>query len=233
MASHLIIGGVMVPFRGNCTTWLDAPAFAVRPGRGARRRNSTIDLIVLHWTGAENPPEQVVKNLRRRGLGVEFICDRNGTIIQCCDASKVDAYNAGRFNARSIGIEIVNYGFRWPASRRWSLLQVPPAGASREVYATRVNGRQRYFADFFLAQKASVLSLVELLVRRYQAVRPCTPMEEDGRPAQRVLTDLEADSFAGVCGHYHLVRSKLDPGTRLLADVGAMLRSIKWSPRND
>lgn len=186
--------------------------------RGCRKRQRPIRKITLHWTGGEPPsPERTYDVLQRRGLGVEFIGPfRDGTIYQCCDPLAIDARDDGLLD--SVGIEIPNYGFIWPNRTRWGWRKPPKAGRDREVYCSLLRGQERYFADFYPAQKAAIMQWLDTTTAVLQIPRT-VPLELNGCPASRTLQRAELAHFSGVLGHYHISKRKADPGPRLLHDV--------------
>lgn len=191
-----------------------------KPGFGARKRIQDIDMIVLHWTGGEGGADRVYKTLKRRGLGVEFCVDRDGEIFQFCDPFEVDAFDAGKYNARSIGIEIVNYGFVIPPFRP------PKLGRDRRTIKTKFKGMPLNIADFYKRQIESVMYLVEILLKYYPSILPMAPLAPNGMVLKRTMTKKEADIFSGVCGHYHISRRKLDPGPFLMEKVNDFLIEV-------
>ncbi|MAG91447.1 hypothetical protein CMO83_02125 [Candidatus Woesearchaeota archaeon] len=75
-----------------------------------RPNGALVDTIVLHHTG-DDAASKTINTLNKRGLGVHYIIDRDGTIYYAIDELKI-AYHAKGWNSRSIGIEIVNTGRR-------------------------------------------------------------------------------------------------------------------------
>ena len=69
-----------------------------------------VDTIVLHHTG-DDAAVKTYNTLNQRQLGVHYIIDRDGTIYYLVDESKM-TYHAKGWNSRSIGIEIVNTGYK-------------------------------------------------------------------------------------------------------------------------
>lgn len=67
-----------------------------------------VDTIILHHTGGSTFSSGY-NTLTRRGLSVHYMVDIDGTIYYLVDEGKL-AYHASGWNARSIGIEIVNTG---------------------------------------------------------------------------------------------------------------------------
>lgn len=70
------------------------------------RRGQAVDLIVLHESVTATRAATLAV-LRKRGLGVHIIVDRDGTVTQHAPLSEQCAH-AGKLNRRSIGVEVVN-----------------------------------------------------------------------------------------------------------------------------
>jgi hypothetical protein len=213
----IIIGGEKVGQQLYCpmiTTYRDDPSIETKPSHRARRRNTEINMIVLHWTGGEGSAERVIRVLKEKSLSVEFIIDSSGFIFQTCDPLLVGCYHAGRFNRRSIGIEVVNYGFKWPPSKKWNLFKLSKKGKERLVYNTTINGKSVYLADFNLKQSYSILRLLSMLTGKIKSIPVTVPSD-----LYNAMTSEEADSFRGICGHYHLSKRKLDPGTNIMQTI--------------
>jgi len=75
-----------------------------------RAQDTAVDRIILHHTG-DSRAYQTYNTLKQRDLSVHYIVDRDGMIYYAVDESK-RAWHAGNWNSRSIGIEIVNTGYR-------------------------------------------------------------------------------------------------------------------------
>lgn len=70
------------------------------------RRGATVDQIVLHESVTSSRASTLAV-LKRRGLGVHLIVDRDGTVTQHAPLGEQCAH-AGRLNRRSIAVEVVN-----------------------------------------------------------------------------------------------------------------------------
>lgn len=209
MRSELVIGGKRVPI--SVPTLLpEDHGMEFKPGQGARRRfkKKPIDLFVLHWTGAENPPERVFKTLNNRSLGVEFAINREGLIYQFADPVYVDTFDAGRINPRSVGVEIVNYGFTWRKP-------IPKKGRDRGTYQTILNRRKRTFARFYPQQLASAICLADVLCKELSIPRRI-PRDHDLTILNRTMKWRELNRFKGVIGHFHASKRKSDPGMDIM-----------------
>lgn len=199
----------------------------VLPWRGYNKpRRRPIDLIVVHWTGGENPPLVVADVLARRKLGSEFIVGVDGTIYQFCDPKLVDTADAGPVNARSVGIEVVNYGIRRLGKRPDgtgklpTLWTVPKAGKGRSTHVETINGRKAAVADFYPAQVFAVAALGRAL-HRALGIPLQPPRDEQGEVLARALTPGELAAHRGVVGHFHVDRGKLDPGVVMIRRLDA------------
>ena len=207
----IIVGGKRYPVLGPVLNWHNH-GIEFRAGEGHnKRRKQEIDLSVFHWTGSENSPRIMASVLKKRELGVEFAIDQDGTIWQFCDPLITDTADAGLVNARSVGTEIVNYGFTWGKDRK-----VPKKGMKRSLYKTILNGRTRTFAHFWPAQIAAALSLADALSSALPIPRQ-VPLFSGGYWVENeTLKPDRLASFKGHVGHYHITNRKSDPGLDLL-----------------
>ena len=164
---------------------------------GTRPRLRQIDTVVVHWTGGDPPhASRVHRVLTSRRLAVEYIVDREGTVYQTCDPARLDCADCGRrWDPRSVGIEIVNYGCRRPASRRWSLLPVPKRARDRELIPAESLSKPPS-AELRPDQKDqdSLPAYEELdaILQRY--------VEQDQSPTEIVDAGFEAETVARVVG---------------------------------
>jgi len=76
----------------------------------SRPQDTTVDRIVLHHTGGDDF-KSAYDTLKINGLSVHYMIEKSGEVHHLVD-EKREAYHAGNseYNARSIGIEIVNSG---------------------------------------------------------------------------------------------------------------------------
>jgi len=194
--------------------WNDGQLPAVpefKPGDGYnKRRVKPIDLMVWHWTGGEQDPIPMAEVLRQRKLGVEFAISRGGTVYQFCDPATVDTADAGYVNSRSIGCEIVCYGYRsvWDLQHAFG---VPKLGLDREMYSAVTHGKQVETAKFYPTQVHAALALAEAISAAIPAVTRRVPS-----PAANMISTVEMGAFTGHIGHYHLTDQKRDCGPYLI-----------------
>jgi len=173
------------------------------PGRGASHRVCPVDLIVLHWTGGEGDSISVNATLQKRRLGVDFVVDGKGMIVQYANPQKHATMHCGKQNHRSIGIEIVNYGFRSSPEK------IPVKGRDRGIITDIIHHKHISFACFRQSQKESVLALVQFLCQKFDI--PLVAPAWNTVIQTPVLLD-----FRGIVGHFHLSLKKVDPGTEIL-----------------
>lgn len=158
------------------------------------RRENPVDLIVLHWNGGGGDADQMFGVLEQRKLSVHYHLGEDGTITQYCDPGVYVALHAGLVNSRSIGIE----------------LQMRPfAGPQDDWIESLVRGQRVLHARPTRAQVISLLWLLDTLTHEHKVPRQL-PAADD------TLSRTELDRFAGICGHYHVSRNKLDPGSWLI-----------------
>lgn len=166
-------------------------------GRGARKRTATPNLIVLHHTAGEGDAAGVYRTLNEKGLGIEYVIDREGLIWEMADPAKIDTYDAGNVNARSVGIEIISCG----------LAPLPKRAQDRGTYAATISGYGFTFAKFYPVQLQAMADLCDSLtlglrIPRVYATKP-------GLLAPEILA-----KFKGIIGHFHCNGIKNDPGTQ-------------------
>lgn len=186
------------------------PAFSAGDGYN-KRRTKPIDLMVWHWTGGEQEPIAMAEVLRKRKLGVEFAISRSGTIYQFCDPAHVDTADAGFANSRSVGCEIVCYGYRsvWDLQHAFG---IPKLGLDREQYIAVTHGKAVATAKFYPLQVHAALGLAESISTALPAVKRRVPPAACQTEIERTVLN----QFTGHLGHFHLTASKRDPGPYLI-----------------
>lgn len=205
---RIVVGGREHPILGPSFLWSET-GMEIKPGFGARRRESEIDLIVWHYTAGEGDAQQLFRTMRNRKLGVEFFIDRAGAVWQFCEPMEVDTFDAGTANRRSVGVEMACYGYR-PKPEL-----VPSRGTDRRTYVDSVHGEPKTFAHFYPQQVAAAVSLAFALGDAL-SIPLRVPTDGVGDLLKQAMRQDELDSFHGHLGHYHLTTRKIDPGTALL-----------------
>jgi hypothetical protein len=230
MAEGIIVAGqtipVLHPDSGQSLSvhaWSDPPGSGPRvpefkPGDGFNkaRKRWPIDLCVWHWTGGEGEPDRVAETLRARKFGVEFAIGRTGSIWQFCDPFVVDTADAGFANARSVGVEVVCYGYRSlldPARALRVGPMIPALGRDRSTYEATIHGRRRKLANFYRTQIDAAIALADALSKAVPEIAREVPTDSSGALVARTV---DVEDFSGHLGHYHLTERKLDPGFDLL-----------------
>ena len=168
---------------------------------------STTSSVGLHWTGGEGGASQVYRVLKDRRLSVQFFIDYDGTIFQMADA-QARAAHIGTENARCIGIEIANRASTKPNAKR-----------PRELYTEKVHGKAFRATYFTPAQVASAEKLTRALCKIYG-------LPYEAPPTHTVAPKAFLDGFRGVIGHFHVTRRKVDPGVRLLQELGLLSKDV-------
>lgn len=190
-----------------------------RPGDGynkARDPSVPIELAVWHWTGGEAEPDRMANTLRRRKFGIEFAIGRDGVVWQFCDPIHVDTADAGFANKRSVGIEVVCYGFRGPYwnPRKWI---VPKVAKDRPLRWADYRGKARTFADFYPRQYRAARALALLLSDRLPIA--AQTLAHDSLTRHLDLQSREVvNGFSGHLAHYNISKNKLDCGPLLIEE---------------
>ncbi len=214
MSIGIVVGGQMFPVGpDSMPVVVIGPlehGIEFKPGEGHNReRTEEIRACVWHWTGGERAPEKMAKVLKRRGYGVEFAISKLGIVYQFADPLEVDTADVGGFNAPSVGVEVVNIGYR-RAKGAWFI----PYG--RKGYKTRLHGVRRTFAEFNGPQILAAIYLADALSKALPIPR-CIPVDDEGK---LITSTIDVDAYAGHLGHYHVTKRKIDPGTQLMQALG-------------
>lgn len=92
------------------------PQTADAPVQGLKwtgRTQKEVDGLAIHHTGGRETPEQVVATLNKRGLGVQYIMDRDGKVYQTAPDGARFAHiknsenGSGLSNDNAVGIEVI------------------------------------------------------------------------------------------------------------------------------
>lgn len=177
---------------------------------GARLRRKPPRCVVLHTTGGEGSAQTTYRTLRKRGLSVHFVVDRDGVCWQMADPMDTTALHAGHANARSVGIEVTNYLHR----------RGRPLDPERPRYRDDIHGHTLTLARCYSAQHAAVLALVDTLCQQIEIPRHL-PRGSAGQLYTDVMPRAVVRRFEGVMGHFHVDPGKIDPGLDLFRTLEA------------
>jgi N-acetylmuramoyl-L-alanine amidase len=197
----------------------------------------TVDQFVLHYdvSGTSRRCFNILHD--RRTLSVHFMLDIDGTIYQTLDL-KERAWHAGKANDRSVGIEIANMGAyppddtkvldQWyetqddgttrmtlPESRGDGGVRTPDftTGPMRpQPVAGTINGRDLRQYDLTPEQYKALIKLTAALTKIFPKIKNDYPRDENGNLIPDTLTDEQFANHQGLIGHYHVKKSKIDPG---------------------
>ena len=198
---------------------------------------AVVDQFVLHYDvcGTSRTCFRVLQD--GRGLSVHFMLDVDGTIYQTLDLEE-RAWHATKANDRSIGIEIANigaYAAQDPGTLdEWygqdqagrTVMTLPerfgdggirtPGFIASPIRPERIrgviNGNDLVMHDLTPQQYDSLIKLTATLNAVFPKIELDAPRDPDGTVTDSVLDDESFDRFRGVLGHYHVQRSKVDPG---------------------
>ncbi len=186
MGAILIHGAeVQVPFVTNLTRYATLPS---RP-----RRDEVIQAILHH--DACISALRCFAVLQARGLSTHFCIDNDGTVFQFADPALEVAYHAGRFNGRSIGIDISNAVLTRFADRY---------DPRREQATLPVHGRPVTGLLPYPCQIEAALALLRVLRQHFPGIA------NDHRSEARFFEDV-APETPGIFGHLQVTRGKIDP----------------------
>lgn len=218
MGRAIIVRGELVPCDADVLTWRESGLLIVAPSRKVTRA------VVNHWTGAENSPELLYRNLVASRKSVHFAIDAAGIVWQFCDAESFCAHAKGA-NAWAVGIEIVN---RADSRAQNLIVQEGPGrrtygklgrGVVRELLEEEIHGKRVRYRAFTPEQVRSAIALNVALCSAYGL--PLSVPLRDHDVAATVLPQHELRKYRGVLGHLHLKESKRDPGLALLRALQA------------
>ena len=95
----------------------------------------------------------------------------------------------------------------------------PPGGPFRParpgLMRGKIHGQELIMPDYTDAQYETLRALTKALSETFPRLRRRAPRDTDGTVRGTVLAPERLAAFGGVVGHYHLTRSKIDPGPAL------------------
>ncbi len=185
------------------------------------RSRVTCQVVVNHWTAAENPPSMVYTNMLNHAvfvdgdrnpqpLSVHFVVDKDGIVFQMADTELRAAHcKAHGLNSSSIGIEFIGRG---------TGLDLPSRGVERELVTESIQGRKTRYYELTLAQVRVGVKLNRELCRLY-GLPLRVPVDKEGKPHLYALPDAAMRTFTGCIGHGHAEARKTDCGLALLRAI--------------
>jgi N-acetyl-anhydromuramyl-L-alanine amidase AmpD len=194
-----------------------------------RMRPSRTRWIVNHWTGSENPPETLHRNMKNavnsltkkpEPKSVHFAVDALGEIYQFADTDARCAHaKAHHGNSISIGIEFICRG---------DDDKMPSRGIVRERQSDIIHGAIVTYDDLTAAQIAAGVELNEVLCAEYKIPLAVPRRGNDVYSTELPLSFLAR--FHGCVGHYMLEKKKRDPGLSLMRAIDARARALQPPP---
>lgn len=166
-----------------------------------------------------------------RGLSVHFLLDVDGTIYQTLDL-KERARHAGPSNDVSVGVEIAHPGYLTPSSASQyssdslGVRYLPPptlgsTGVRRQDFVARprrpepitgsIHGQPLEQYDF-TAEQYQALAHLALCLERTLGIPARAPRDAAAQVETGLLDETRLAGYAGLLGHWHVSRSKVDPG---------------------
>jgi N-acetyl-anhydromuramyl-L-alanine amidase AmpD len=148
---------------------------AFKPGmQNTTRQTAPWHGFGIHWTGAENSSDRVIRTLLARGLSVQFIVEKDGTIVQTADLTTKCAH-IGAGNGRFIGVETVCRGFATRDDLLKAKLEDPTLrdrdeldwSEPRDTYTDTIGDKKVNLASFGPQQIESLIWLSMTLSERF------------------------------------------------------------------
>lgn len=230
----LIIGGEQLSCEAHVIDWR-AHGYQFTPDmKNIGKRRAPYDkpeLLVVHWTGGERSNQNVYRTLKDRSYGVEFAMDYYGHIWQYADPYEVYTAHAGGMNLQSFGIEIQSQGLyphpMWSEAtqrrmdKKWQ----------RGRYRDDVGGKSYSMVCFTAEQLEALLQFCDALAEA-EVIPKEMPLREEPMVVHAEGGDVECallstervpkklrPQLKGVCGHFHVHDTKVDPGTQPLEEL--------------
>lgn len=193
-----------------------------------------ITQFVLHYDAVGSSTRCFRALHDNRGLSVHFMIDLDGTIYQTLDVRE-RAFHAGDANDHSIGVEIASVGaystpkflepyyvaepdgirHAFPPHVDFGKLQrrdVVPKPARPNLVSGKIHGRTWVQYDFTPEQYTALFHLGGALCGAFPKIRVRVPRDPKGRVLPDALPETERNRFEGIVGHWHLTKTKYDPG---------------------
>jgi N-acetyl-anhydromuramyl-L-alanine amidase AmpD len=209
-----------------------------------------VDQFVIHYDVCGTSKQCFYVLHDCRGLSVHFMLDLDGTVYQTLDLAE-RGWHAGTANDRSVGVEIAHMGaygspekmkeFYCLDARGWPMVKLPESftrtqqltpnfvarPARKDAIEGTINGVKLYQYDFTNQQYAALIKLTATLHRVLPRIALAVPRGPDGKVIMDVLPDDQMKDFHGLVGHWHVIKSKTDPGPAFNWD--RVLNGARWA----
>jgi len=197
--NSIVIGGERKQFENIIINFDDHVGFSFYERGGWRQRKYQPNLIVLHWT-VTFTAHSTFRVLSKRGLSTHFIIDADGKIYQCLDPIEAVAFHAGWTNDFSIGIDLVNPVMKKYAAKEPErpLIETKKANSWKTVQILDYTPKQKKVLPKFLKELCKLCDIQYAWINLYNCI--------DKKSIK---------GFNGILGHYHISKTKWDPGTHI------------------
>jgi N-acetyl-anhydromuramyl-L-alanine amidase AmpD len=208
----LIFNGEELPCLAHVTDWRSSGLEFTPNNRGCGRRRTQPALMIVHFTGAENPPPKMFTDMLNgpKPRSVEFGMDYYGHVWQFCDPAKVYCAQAQRANVFSFGIEIQNAG----VPQGHTLWKTFPRG----TYLEQMPWGMQSYLSFTSNQLTALEQLIDALADAKVIPRKLAMAKSNIR---KRIPKAEWKNLKGVAGHYHCDTEpgKIDPGPQVFDEL--------------
>ena len=172
--------------------------------RGTYRKSTrTPQMFVAHWDVCRKSSD-TIKVLNKRGLSVHALIDADSYIYMCMPLENI-AYHAGSgFNSISCGVEICN-----PYYTKYRSADTKRGLSPRPIENhTMVHGKKlKPHLGFHVKQ-------IDALAALFEAISfACDIPLQIPKTRSTVDEDVAKKRFAGLCGHFHITKRKIDPAS--------------------
>lgn len=215
----LIWNNVIIPCAAHVIDWRSSGMEFTKANENCGERKRAPELFIIHYTGAENPPSAMYRNMLKAGKAVEFGMDYHGQIWQFCDPAKVFTAHAAGANPFSFGMEIQSRG---------TPQREPNAAFPRGTYVDKMDwGTQRY-VHFTADQLDALCDFIDALTTVDAIPRKLAMSKLDIR---KRIPKSEWPLRKGVGGHYHFDlqdnTAKIDPGPQVFDELYEHFQGVR------
>jgi len=215
----LIWNGEQIPCEAHVIDWRSSGIEYTRDDPGCGKRKKPPALFVVHYTGAENSPPVVYKNLLKARKSVEFSMDYHGQIWQFCDPAKVFCAHAKGANTFSFGMEIQSRGLAAPFTHNATTYP-------RGTYAADMPWGKQSYVFFTKDQLDALCQFVDALIQA--RIIPAKGLAMAKKDIKKRIRPGDWSKLKGVAGHYHVDTEpgKIDPGPHVFEELWMHLNEV-------